>query len=116
MAQDKSIEKILNTLINNSELEKYYHVDVRPERKPLIIALKGVKVGDGISLNKFNVPVEIREGDAKGAGVLTVNFVKSGKDTTEIEFTYAAEGLRGRATFETAGDKVVLRKFSIIEG
>lgn len=115
MAQDKKIETILSSLINNPELEKYYHVDVRPERKPLIIALSGIKLGNTVSLNKFDVPVEIRAEDAKGDGVLTVNILKSNEETTEIEFTYAAEGVRGRATFDTAGDKVALRNFSIIE-
>jgi hypothetical protein len=115
MSQDQKIREMISLLINDARMERYYHADTKPSRKPLVIALEGVTPERAFEMKKFNMPVEFRTGGASGDNVLALRFQQKADGETMIEFSYAVEGIAGHARFKDVAGKVAMQEMALVE-
>jgi hypothetical protein len=109
----ENIATMIQAVIDHPDLDRYYHADARPERKPLVISLTGAPAGDVGRLTKFGMPVKVM--DTKGTGPVLSLTVHTEGGQTRIDFSYPPEGVGGRAVFTEKAGKPVLKDLSISE-
>ncbi|MBN4080247.1 hypothetical protein JYT31_01145 [Beggiatoa alba] len=96
----ENIQVFVGQLLNSKHLDDYWHIEIFPERVPVIVSLPfKVKIGE-TQIKKFGKPVVFTHKLQKYKNVFAIQSfnVKDGKST--IEFVYNPEGIRGLATYE----------------
>ena len=114
MPEHNNVAAIIQTLIDHPNLDRYFHADVRPERKPLVIVLEGAPASTLSSLRKFGQPVKAAAAGHSGP-VLAITIGKPQAGATRVDFTYDVEGISGHAVFAEEAGKPVLRDISVSE-
>lgn len=87
---NENLQEIIQKSIDLPKLQQYYHIDVLPERSPLII-LKSELIPSTLKLNKFGEPVEIMEESSKAHLVFSTIDIQ--QNTGTINFSYPIEGI-----------------------
>jgi len=108
---------LLQKMLDDSDLNKYFHVNVFPERAPLIV-LTNNYIDEKIVLRKFDQPVvymEKKRADDVGAVYLEISSLEVNNDKTVIKFRYRAEGIKGFVVFEEDNNDWILIDQEIIE-
>jgi hypothetical protein len=114
MPENTNLAAIIQSLIDHPTLDRYFHADVRPERKPLVILLDGAPASALSSLQKFGQPVKAADPGHSGP-VLAITIGKLQAGATRVEFSYEVEGIGGHAVFAEEAGKPVLRDISVSE-
>ena len=102
MSARTDLELIAQLTLDLEDLQQYYHVDVFPERSPLIV-VSPLLMRSGVSLQKFGRPIVYMEPDkAHASGLPYLEFTEISIDNAiaKVAFRYAVEGLRGAAEFQ----------------
>lgn len=111
-------EKLVQQLLDKSNLDKYFHADVLPERKPLIL-LKNNNTKYFSNLYKFDVPVIVmdkKEINKSNYPYLEINSLNTSEDKeSKIDFSYAVEGIKGSVIFKLKDGKWEITDQEIIE-
>jgi len=108
---------LLQKMLDDSNLNKYLHVNVFPERAPLIVVTNSF-IDEKIVLRKFDQPVvymEKKRADDVGAVYLEISSLERSNDKTVIKFRYRAEGIKGLVVFEEDNNDRILIDQEIIE-
>ena len=93
------VEQLLQMTLDLEKLDDYFHVEERPERKPLRI-LRSAAIPSSVQLQKFGEPVVIIAGEqASQWPYLEFTKVEAGDETGEVVFAYPPEGIRGTVKF-----------------
>jgi hypothetical protein len=103
------VENILMQIINWTELDRYFHADAIPQRKPLIIQnYFEIKSKNGLELIKFGQPVifkskeDIKKEDIKE--FLEIKEFNIMKDYISVSIEYRIEGVSARIMFDKNKD------------
>jgi hypothetical protein len=94
----RDVQEIYQITIDMRILEKYFHAETLPERKPLLI-LKNEHTEPEPPLVKFGVPVQYVSRDElkeKSRPYLEFSTVVISEDRAHVEFLYPPEGLAGK--------------------
>lgn len=108
---------IVQLVIDLPALQKYYHVDDAPNRKPLFI-LKNDLIAAEPQLSKFNEPVKFATCDQlKATSQPYLEFIKleTKGDVAAVVFRYRVEGIEGRLTLDRQGDTWQVREQQLVE-
>jgi hypothetical protein len=108
---------LLQKMLDDSDLNKYFHVNVFPERAPLIVVTNNF-IDEKIVLRKFDQPVvymEKKRADDIGAVYLEISSLEVSNDKTVIKFRYQAEGIKGFVAFKEDNSDWILIDQEIIE-
>jgi hypothetical protein len=111
------VAHILQLVIDLPALQKYYHVDDAPNRKPLFI-LKNELIASEPQLSKFDEPVKFATCDQlKATNQPYLEFVKleTRGDTAAVVFRYRVEGIEGRLTFDRQNDAWRVQEQQLVE-
>ena len=115
MAQDNNVAAIIQLLIDHPKLDRYFHVDVKPERKPLVVSLAGAAAPPLAQLKKFGMPVKSLGAEKSTGPVLSITLRTAEAGQTRVDFAYDVEGIAGHALFSEQNGRPVLRDISISE-
>lgn len=111
--QSRDAREILQLLLNEPKLAKYYHFDTRPERAPLkIVNRAGVELGTP-DLTAAGKKVSLVTGGANDA--LEINALSIGVDSAKVGFAFGAEGIVGEAAFSRSQGAWTIGKVDIKE-
>ena len=113
MPTDAKLTRMIEILIGQSDLTEYFHVEQRPERVPVHVAVAD-PADFSAGAKAFGEPVEfIAEAKTDETSLsVTVGTAKEGG--TQIDFRYPPEGVVGKAVFSDAAEPV-LTSMSISE-
>lgn len=106
VAENNQRELILQTVIDMSALQSYFHVDEDTNRKPLYVEKNSV-IAKNLKLNKFGEPVKFASCDEiKKLGKPYLEFTKFDLkgDKAKVVFRYRVEGLEGTVNLSKTGD------------
>lgn len=109
--------KIVQKLLDNPDLNSYFHVDVLPQRKPLVIVSNGLFRSDS-NLTKFGHPVIILDDKASlgpDKPYLEIMSLTIEDKLAEVRFSYPVEGIVGTLIFQITGKKLNLIEQNIVE-
>lgn len=98
--------EVVQLVIDLPALQKYYHVDDAPNRKPLFV-LRNELIDGEPQLSKFDEPVKFATCDElKTAGKPYLEFTKfeMKDDAASVVFRYRVEGIEGRLTLGKQDD------------
>jgi len=93
------LREICQRILDASALDKYFHVDTRPERKPLVV-LKNDVLSEEIALTKFGTGVKYATREELQTGsrpYFEFRQVTITGDEANVDFAYPPEGIRGTA-------------------
>lgn len=110
-------EKLLQQLLDKSDLNRYFHADALPERKPLVIINNGI-VKKVSHLEKFDRPVLFMEKDEiekSSIPYLEIRSLIVSDKESKINYSYRVEGIRGAAIFAFVNGKWNLTEENISE-
>jgi len=107
---DADICQILQLTLNLPMLQQYYHVDKKPQRKPLRLVFSDRTLSCQ-SVIKFGSPVIIRATFNNKYTYLQINKINFHSNNSEVEFEYKDEGIKGKALFQ-----ITKRKWKFISG
>jgi hypothetical protein len=113
----EALNRILQLTIDVDELERFYHPDASPDRKPLRVLVKDGG-GEGLKLEKFGQPVVVispSEVEAGAAPYLQFTKIDIGEDVAAVEFEYPAEGVAGDVHFSNDGTKWSVSSVNMVE-
>ncbi len=98
------VRQLAQAALDVPPLQKYFHVDQLPERKPLVVALNKVLEADP-GLTKFGSPVVFVPAAEVGKRP-HVEFTRLERDDSGavVELRYAVEGIRCKVRFEKDGE------------
>ena len=115
-SEDDNREQIWQLIIDLPDMDGFYHVDERPDRKPLRI-LRNDLTPSQLRLVKFGVPVELVSPSeiAKGVPFLEFTSIEISEDRAHVEFRYVVEGIKGTVTLEKIGLNWKVAAKSIVE-
>jgi hypothetical protein len=106
---------LLQAVLDDANLDRYFHLDVRPERRPLAILQNEAVVGRP-ALQKFGVTVEyIPENSKKITTAVVFTRVSIQGDTAEVQLKYPPEGIVGKATVIRQDTRWKSRGVKIVE-
>lgn len=109
--------QIVEKTINLPELQQYFHIDVFPQRSPLVVVVDQF-VSECSELKKFGTPINIISSNEteKGAdkGYLKLN-VSITEASAAVTFTYQPEGIKGEIELTKAKNLWVVNKSKIVE-
>lgn len=106
---------LLQAVLDDANLDRYVHFDVRPERRPLSILQNETVIGHP-ALKKFGVPVEyIPENSPKINMALVFTSVSIQGDTAEVHLKYPPEGIVGKAILIRQDTRWKSRGVKIVE-
>lgn len=91
--------EILQLTINLPGLQQYYHINEKPQRKPLRLLLSYPQLNCQY-LEKFGSQVIINKTINKQLPYLQINKIKIKQNTAKVEFEYKEEGIKGIADFK----------------
>jgi hypothetical protein len=95
--QNRDAREILQLLLNEPKLARYYHFDTRPERAPLkIVNRSGVEFGTP-DLTAAGKKTSLVAGGGNDA--LVINALTIAADSAKVGFAFSPEGIVGEATF-----------------
>lgn len=97
----KDLQDVCQLTLDMSSLDKYFHIDKLPERKPLLI-LKNAQTRSEPGLFKFGEKVRyvsLDEIKGKSSPYLEFTKVELSAKSAYIEFTYPPEGIAGKVEF-----------------
>jgi len=101
---DNPVETVLQMTLDSDGLNKYFHVEERPERKPLRI-LSNNTVPATVRLQKFGEPaVWTTAAESEGKPLLEFTSVKVEAETATVSFRYPPEGISGTVEFRKQGE------------
>lgn len=109
--------EIVQLVIDLPALQKYYHVDDAPNRKPLFV-LKNELIDGEPQLSKFGETVKFATCDElKATGKPYLEFTKfEMKDNTaSVVFRYRVEGIEGRLALGKQDDAWRVREQELVE-
>ena len=116
MADDNKVATIIQMLIDHPKLDRYFHADARPERRPLVVSLgAGAAAADLGQLKKFGMPVKTAGAEKPAGPVLSITVRAAEAGQTRVEFAYDAEGIAGQALFAEQNGKPILLDISVSE-
>lgn len=110
-------EGVIQALLDKSDLTKYFHADLLPERSPLVIVENNIIKND-LDLNKFGRPVVFMEKNmAKkhNKPYLEISSLSIENGESTIQFTYPIEGISGITEFNIVNGEWELKEQEIIE-
>lgn len=105
---------VLQATIDAPQLDKYFHVDQAPERRPLRI-VKGSWYDDTIQLTKFGTAVLFTSADSAGRTAFEITELAVSATSAEVSFSYAVEGIRGNAKLQKTENDWVVESMTIRE-
>ena len=116
---EHDIKTIAQLTLDLVKLKKYYHIDVLPERSPLVIFNNTMIDMENIKLEKFGkgtVYVD-KEGlkTYQDKAYFEFNSISIDNKKATIHFTYAIEGITGMVSFKKNNDTWVVFDSEIIE-
>lgn len=114
---EADIQQIAQLTLDLEGLQRYFHVDVAPDRKPLRV-LRNEAVSQEPRLVKFGEPVTyVSAPDAQKEKKPYFEFTKleARGDTAQVEFSYPVEGIRGWASFRRVDGAWTLEGKSLTE-
>ena len=115
MPLDQSYCSLIKETINLDELQQYYHIDVFPERSPLIVVV-AEKGFNCIDLVKFDKPVTVTDKRSTPDEVyLEITKIDVTHSTAFISFRYAPEGIRGEIKFKKIDSRWAISTNTIVE-
>jgi hypothetical protein len=115
MTNSINLTSAIQLLIDHWKLERYYHADKLPERKPLVISVEGVDAGKLGDLKKFGAPVKVQSAAQSEAPLLAIKVQEMPDGRTQMDFTYSVEGVVGKAMFANKGGAPELIEISVVE-
>ncbi|MEN6439955.1 MAG: hypothetical protein ABFD97_15370 [Syntrophobacter sp.] len=95
------LQEICQLTLNMSSLDKYFHIDKLPERKPLLI-LTNDQIQSKPDLFKFGERVKyvsLDEIKVKSSPYLEFSKIKFSGNNAYLEFLYPPEGIAGKVDF-----------------
>lgn len=110
------IEILAQITLDLNALENYYHVDVLPERSPLVV-INNI-VNQDINLNKFGKDIVYMEKDeAVKNGKAYFEFTSFNIDSKNatVKFLYPIEGIAGKVIFEKNNSEWKINHWEIVE-
>lgn len=106
---------LLQAVLDDANLDRYFHINARPERSPLSI-LQNEVVADSPPLVKFGVPVKyVANISAEKDSALVFAGVRVQGDTAEVHLRYPPEGIIGKVTLTRQSDRWTSRGLKIVE-
>jgi len=109
----EELQNILQLIISSNELNKYYHVDVLPDRKPLRILNNNV-VPETTQLNLFDMEVEYTTKKENLPYLVFENILEK-NNSIIVSFRYPPEGIHGTAFIKRANLVWIIEKIIIKE-
>ena len=111
----QALETILQMTLDLEALNKYFHVDSLPERKPLRI-LKTPHIPESVRLEKFGASaVWTSAEDSKDKPVFEFSSVKVEESLASVAFRYPPEGIAGTIEFQKQEQQWVVTGSTIVE-
>ena len=107
--------KLLNQVIDSKELNNYWHIDVFPNRSPLIVSVPSAYHVLDEPFEKFGKPVEVIKGSTEVKTAFFINEVIKKEEKIEMIFSYPPEGIKGTAVFNKVKDEWKIEKIMIFE-
>lgn len=107
------LQAILQLVISSQELNKYYHVDVFPERKPLRI-LRNKVIPESIELKLFDMEVKYITNKVNIPYIIFES-IQEHDETVVVSFRYPPEGIHGEAFIKRANRNWIVEKIIIHE-
>lgn len=116
---EHDIKTIAQLTLDLGKLKKYYHIDVLPERSPLVIFNNTMIDMENIKLEKFGKGVVyINKKDVKtyqDKAYFEFNSITIDNKKATSHFTYAIEGITGMASFQKNNNKWVVLDSKLVE-
>ena len=115
-ATGDDLRRILQRVIDLPELDGYYHVSERPDRKPLRVVLDR-SMPTGVAVTKFGEPVVFltpQLADTTRPYLAILRLDVSG-DSGYVEFSYPAEGLLGSVTLSRQDTAWLVSESRLVE-
>ncbi len=117
-SQENSYCQIIDKVINLPELQQYFHVNVYPERIPLVVLVENFISGCS-KLNKFGKPIKIvvsnNEKTPSSIEFLKMIKVNISLNNAEITFLYKPEGIKGNVKLKKDKSKWIISESQIVE-
>ena len=117
-APENSYCQIIDKVINLPELQQYFHVNVYPERIPLIVLAEHF-ISKCSKLNKFGKPIKIvssnNEIDPSSIEYLKLTKVNISLVNAEITFSYKPEGVKGKVKLKKEKSQWAVSESQIVE-
>jgi hypothetical protein len=111
--QRRDASDILQLLLNEPKLARYYHFDAMPQRAPLkIVNRAGVELG-AAELTAAGKKASIVASGGKDS--LEIVALTLAPDSARVAFEFKAEGIAGEATFSRSQGTWAVNKIDIKE-
>ena len=115
---ENSYCQIIEKIINLPDLQQYFHVNVFPERAPLVILVDQF-INSCVELNKFGKPVIIISSNniEKLPSTVHLKFVNINITPVNAEavFTYSPEGIKGMVKLKKDKSQWIVFESKIVE-
>lgn len=111
------VQAICQQTLNLEALDRHFHVDTMPDRKPLVI-VENQFVGSNIALEKFGsrvVYLTRAQIDATRRPFFEFTKISVEADAAHVEFRYPPEGLAGSVDFRRQAGKWLVTNSKIVE-
>lgn len=112
-----NISIIAQLTLDLDALSNYYHVDVLPERSPLVVVINDTIKSD-MKLTKFEKDVVyMKKSDTIKHNKAYFEFTKIdiGSRSAKVEFLYPVEGIAGMIIFKKSDNKWEVCEWKIVE-
>lgn len=97
---NENIQVFVEQLINSNNLDSYWHIDIFPERTPVIVSLpRNIPLAKK-KMKKFGKAVVFTHEPLNYKNVLSIQSITVKGNKTILEFIYSPEGIRGLATYK----------------
>ncbi len=96
---EKNFQWFLDQLLNSSSLSGYWHIEVFPDRIPVVVSLPESIEKDHLKITKFDQSVIFTHELGEYKNVLVIQSIMRKNEEVAIEFTYPPEGIKGIAKF-----------------
>src|SRR5262245_10138941 len=107
------IREILQLLLNDPRLTRYYHFDQRPERAPLRVVNQSTTAIGQPDVTAAGQRVRIATERSEQA--IEISAVSIAEASAEIQFAFRVEGIAGQATFKKLQGRWSLDELSVAE-
>ncbi len=114
MMDCNKLQHLLQRLVDNKQLDGYWHVDVFPERIPLRIVLPKKHLNKTLKLSKFSHDVILIENSDEQQNFI-IEEVNFDKKDAYIKFSYPPEGIKGKVQYIKESNAWIETNFTLIE-
>jgi len=114
---NSDLQQVYQATLDSSALDRYFHVDALPERKPLLI-LKNDQVLGEPKLTKFGESIKyVSRAEIELNRLPHLEFLRFSinGDSAHVEFAYPPEGIAGVVTLAKDGSGWHVTSHSIVE-